>query len=124
MKRRAKKRRRAGALTPVARGTLDISGVPLGGTTHPPGSGRGGGGRLGRAFKAAANKPPAPVGKQQAAGKALARWEDEGGRAAPRATSDHAKKTHDIRAPEKSVAKRSSEKVRAKPGASAAKDRR
>jgi hypothetical protein len=92
--------------------------------THPPGTRRRGGGRLGRALKAAASKPHATVGKEQPPAKALARWENEGGRSAPRATSDHVNKVEAMVASKKSVAKGRPKKAKAKPRTSVAKGRR
>jgi hypothetical protein len=124
MKSRGKTRRRSGPLMPAARGPFDLGGVPLAGATHPPGSRRRGGGRLGRALKAAVGKAPAAAGKQQVAAKALARWENEGGRVAPRAASVPAGKVESTGAPKKSAAKRPPQKVKPKPGTSVAKKRR
>ena len=111
MKRRAKKRRRA---LPPARGPFDLGGVPVVGMAHPLGSTRPGRGRLGRAMRAATSKLPAPADKQQAAVKALARWENEGGRPAPRATSKHPTKIKATHPPKKSVAKHSAKKAKPK----------
>jgi len=72
----------------------------------------------------AGSKPPAPVGKQPPTAKALARWENEGGRPAPRATPEHAKKIEATHAPKKSVAKHSPKKAKPKPGTGTAKGRR
>jgi hypothetical protein len=109
---------------PVVKGPFDVGGVPLVGMTHPLGSRRRSGGRIGRALQAAASKPPAPVDKQQAAAKALARWENEGGSPPPRATSGPAKTIQAKHAPKKSVAKHSSKKAKPKPGAGMIKDQR
>jgi hypothetical protein len=71
----------------------------------------------------AASKPPAPVDKQQAAAKALARWENEGGSPPPRGTSGFAKKIQAKHAPKKSVAKHSPKKAKPKPGIGKTKGR-
>ena len=124
MKRTGKPRRRSGPLMPASRGPFDLGGVPLAVTTHPPGSRRRGSGRLGLALKGAPAKPPAAPGKQQAAEKALARWENEGGRMAPRVTPVPADKVKSTAAPKKSAANYSPKKVSAKPGTPVAKHRR
>jgi hypothetical protein len=124
MRRSVKKGRRSVAGAPAARGPFDLGGVPLGRTTHPPDSTRRGGGRLGGALRMARSKPPTPVGKQPPTAKALARWENEGGRPAPRATPEHAKKIEATQAPKKSVAKHSPKKAKPKPGTGTAKGRR
>lgn len=124
--KRIKKRRRSSPWISEARNPFDVGGLPLGGMAHPRASTRRGRGRLGRKLKmgASESKPPAPVGKQQPTAKALARWENEGGRPAPRATSDQPKKTEAIRAPKKSVVtKHSPKKAKPKPGTSVAQDR-
>ena len=82
---------------------------------------RGGGRRLGRALAAAGKKPAAPAGKQQPAAKALARWENEGGRPAPRAMFDRGKKIEAVRATKKLA---TTKKAKPKRGTAKAKDRR
>ena len=116
MRRGVRKRRHSGPGKPVVKGPFDVGGVPLVGMTHPLGSRRRSGGRIGRALQAAASKPPASVDKQRAAAKALARWENEGGRPAPRATSGPDKKIQAKHAPKKSGAKDSPNKAKPKPG--------
>jgi hypothetical protein len=119
-----KKRRRSSPGMPAVRGPFDVGGIPLGGMIRPPGSTRGGGGRLARALRAAGRKPPALVGKLQPTARALARWENEGGSAAPSATSDREKKIGAPHAPKKWVAKHSPKQAKPKPETSIPKKRR
>jgi hypothetical protein len=106
---------------PIVKGPFDAGGVPPVGMTHPLGSRRRSGGRIGHALQAAASKPPAPVDKKQLAARALSRWENEGGRPAPRATSDPAKKIQAKPAPKTSVTKHSPKKAKPSPRAGKAK---
>jgi len=92
---------------------------------HPLGSKSLGRGRLGRKLGAAGGKGQAPVSNQRPSAKSLARWENEGGSAAPgTATSARAKKVEAASATKKSVAMHSAKKEKPKPGTSRVKNRR
>lgn len=116
MRRGVRKRKRLGLGVPVVKGPFDVGDIPRVGKTHPLGSRRRSGGRIGRALQAAASKPPAPGVKQQAAAKALSRWENEGGPSAPPATSGPTKKIQAKHASKKSVAIHSPKSAKSKPG--------
>jgi hypothetical protein len=78
--KRTKKQGRRGAGMLGTGGALVIGGVTPGSTRQPPGSSRTGAGRLGRAMKAATKKSPPRTTTKPTTAKALARWENEGGR--------------------------------------------
>jgi len=93
--RRGRKRRRSASKTPaaaLAKGPFDLGAVPAAGARRSQGPSRRGAGRLGRALTAAGQKVPPPAPDQRPSPKALQRWENEGGRAAPPATKTSAKK--------------------------------
>jgi len=77
--KRAKKRGRRGAGPLGTAGALVIGGVTLGSTRPPPGSSRSSAGRLGRAKATAAKKSSPRAKNKPTTGKALERWDNEGG---------------------------------------------
>lgn len=103
---RAKTRKIFGSRKVTAAGApFDLGGVPPAGKPRPHASSRRGGGRLGRALRAAGKEPPAPTRKRQSAAEALERWEGEGGRKASPAMPARAKAPEAAKATKKSVTK-------------------
>lgn len=79
--KRAKKRRGQDSGMLGARVAQDMGDVASGSTSPSPGSSRESSEQLGRTLGAANKKAAAHVQKNPSAAKALARWENEGGRA-------------------------------------------
>lgn len=79
--KRAKKQGRRSSGMPGAGGAQDMGDVASGGTNHPPASSRARSEQPGGTLSAANKKAAAHVQKNPSTAKALARWENEGGRA-------------------------------------------
>lgn len=82
--KRTKQRTRSTSRTPGSNGSLVVRGATVGSTRRSPGPSRSGRGRLGTALRAAKKKKTAT--RKRAAPesrKAIARWDDEGGRSTP-----------------------------------------